>query len=161
MARIKQRYETDGFYGIGILHNDEECNLGTLWRSAFILGASFIFTIDKKYKKQSSDVTRAWTKIPLYNYPDFETFYQSIPFSTQLVGVELTEDSTNLAEFEHPTRAIYLLGSESTGLGNNILAQCHSVVSLPGDFSLNVSVTGSIIAHDRVAKVPTVLPKRK
>ncbi len=38
----------DGYFGIGIIHGKNSENLGTLWRSASILGASFIFTIDHK-----------------------------------------------------------------------------------------------------------------
>ncbi len=161
MARIAQEYEADGFYGIGILNNQDAVNLGTLWRSAFILGASFIFTIDKKYKRQSSDVTKAWSKIPLYNYATFEDFYQHLPYSTQLIGVELTEEASPLHEFQHPARAVYLLGSENAGIPDHILSRCHSVLSLPGHFSLNVSVTGSIICHDRVSKIATPLPQRR
>ena len=74
MTRLKQQYEADGFFGIGILNSESEENIGTLWRSAHILGAAFIFTIDKRYKKQSTDVTRSWTKIPLYHYENFEEF---------------------------------------------------------------------------------------
>jgi tRNA (guanosine-2'-O-)-methyltransferase len=42
-----------GYYGIGIENVKTAENVGTLWRSAYILGASFIFTIGKRYKKQA------------------------------------------------------------------------------------------------------------
>lgn len=160
MARLKQKYETEGFYGIGVLHMEDEQNLGTLWRSAFILGASFIFTVDRKYKRCASDVTRAWTKIPLYHYDSVVDLLKNIPHSTQLVGVELCDSAIPLGEFRHPARAIYLLGSESVGLPAKVLQACHSVVSLPGNFSLNVAVTGSIVANHRYSQVGGILPKR-
>lgn len=160
MARLKQQYESDGFFGIGIHNSQEEFNIGTLWRSAYIFGASFIFTIDKKYKKQASDVTCAWTKIPLYNYPTFEAFRDNLPYATQLIGVELCDSAVPLAEFEHPSRAIYLLGNESSGLQGEVLSSCSSVVSLPGQFSLNVAVAGSIIAFDRLNKIGGRVPSR-
>lgn len=50
MSRTQITQE-NGFFGIGILNNVDELNIGTLWRSAYILGASFIFTVDRKYKK--------------------------------------------------------------------------------------------------------------
>jgi len=161
MARIQQQYETEGFYGIGVLHVEDEQNIGSLWRSAFILGASFIFTVDRKYKKQASDVTRAWTKIPLYHYDSLEDLKKNLPHSTQLVGVELTDDSEELVDFDHPQRAVYLLGSESIGLSRKVLDSCHSVISLAGSFSLNVAVTGSIVAHHRHSQLGGTLPKRK
>ncbi len=161
MPRLKQRYQQNGFYGIGLIHSTEPVNIGTLWRSAHILGAAFIFTIQKPYRAQGSDVTRAWTKIPLYHFETFETFYSNLPHDTRLVGVEMTRDATALNQFIHPDRAVYLLGSEQTGLPRPILDQCHSLVSLPGEFSLNVAVAGSIVMYDRISKLPHQLPKRK
>lgn len=161
MSRLKQTYADEGFFGVGILHPELDENIGTLWRSAFIMGASFIFTIStRKFKKQSSDVTQTWNKIPLYLHQDFDQFYQSIPYSTQLIGVEMNENSTSLSSFRHPLRSIYLLGSESTGLPENIINKCHSLISLPGNFSLNVATAGSIVLYDRISKIPTVLPNR-
>lgn len=161
MSRLKQTYASEGFFGIGILNPEIEENIGTLWRSAFIMGASFIFIIGgNKFKKQSSDVTHTWSKIPLYMHRDFETFYQSLPYSTQLIGVEMCEASTPLNNFKHPLRSVYLLGSESCGLPENVIEKCHSIVSLPGHFSLNVASAGSILIYDRISKVPAALPTR-
>ena len=159
MARVNQKYEANSFFGIGILNNVDELNIGTLWRSAYILGASFIFTVDRKYKAQSSDVTSAWTKIPLYHYKNIAELKSNLPYSTRLVGVEMTEDSTALSEFVHPARAVYLLGNEQIGLSANLLNECHSVISLPGNFSMNVAVVGSILMYDRVTKIQSVLPQ--
>lgn len=152
MARVKKIQKDNGFYGIGIVYNSNELNIGTLWRSAYILGASFIFTIDKKYKPQSSDITAAWTKIPLYHYSSFSDFKDHLPFSTKIVGVEMGERSISLGMFQHPASAVYLLGNEQCGLQANITQQCHSLIKLPGDFSLNVAVAGSIVMYDRINK---------
>ncbi len=135
MARLKQQYEENGFFGIGILNNANEFNIGTLWRSAYILGASFIFTGIKKYKPQSSDVTKAWVKIPLYHYKTIDELKYNLPYSTKLIGVEMTKQSIPLNQFEHPIRAVYLLGNERIGLSDNNLQECESIVSLPGNFS--------------------------
>lgn len=158
MTRIKQTYANNGFFGIGILANSSEENIGTLWRSAYILGASFIFTIDKKYKPQSSDVTQAWNKIPLYHYNTFDDFYQNLPYATKLVGVELDEKSESIIEFEHPERCVYLLGNEQIGLPPAVRDKCHCLLQLPGNFSLNVAVAGSIVCYDRSAKRQSILP---
>ena len=87
MARLKQTYPDTGFFGIGIVNNADELNIGTLWRSAYIMGASFIFTVDRKYKRQTSDVVNAWQKIPLYHYDDIEGLLANLPYDTQLIGV--------------------------------------------------------------------------
>ena len=153
MSRVKEIKDDYGFFGIGILNNSDEINIGTLWRSAYILGASFIFTVDKKYKHQGSDITKSWTRIPLYHYKTFEELKNNLPYSTQLIGVEMGEAATPLAEYIHPDRAVYLLGNEISGLPPQIVEQCQSLIKLPGEYSLNVAVTGSIVMYDRVSKV--------
>ena len=69
-----------GYYGIGIQDVKSAENVGTLWRSAFIFGASFIFTIGNRYKRQASDTTQAWRHIPLYNYETINDFYKMMPY---------------------------------------------------------------------------------
>ena len=152
MSRVKDIKDEYGFFGIGILNNTDEINIGTLWRSAFILGASFIFTVGKRYKQEGSDVTKAWTKIPLYHYQSFEDLKENLPFSTQLIAVEMGDDAEAIADFKHPDRAVYLLGNEISGLPQQIIEQCQSVIKLPGDYSLNVAVSGSIVMYDRINK---------
>lgn len=147
-----------GYYAIGVFNAKTEHNVGTLWRSAYILGASYIFTVGKRYKKQSSDVVRAWARIPYFHYDTFEDLLENIPYDCRLIGIELDDRAEFLHEFSHPKRAIYLLGSEDQGLPENILEKCHMLVKLPGNSSMNVGVTGSIVCHDRISKMPQVLP---
>ena len=143
---------------MGVYRHKTEHNIGTLWRSAYVLGASYIFTVGKKYKKQTSDVVRAWARIPLFHYEEMEDLLNNIPYDCRLVGIEIDEHAIPLSEFEHPKRAIYLLGSEDCGLPEEVRAKCHYLVRLPGNSSLNVAVTGSIVLHDRVTKIPSELP---
>ena len=148
----------EGYCAIGVFRGKTEHNLGTLWRSAYILGASYIFTVDNRYKKQSSDVLRTWSRIPLFHYKSFDDLLVNIPYDCRLVGVELDDTATFLHEFEHPKRAIYLLGSENDGLPQEVIDKCHFLIKSQGNNSVNVGVTGSIVLHDRVTKVPTTLP---
>jgi len=141
-----------GYYGIGILNGKTEMNIGTLWRSASILGASFIFTIGKRYKKQASDTMKAWRHIPLYHYDEFADFYKNIPYDCQLVGVELDERAHLIKNYVHPQRCIYILGAEDNGLTIEALSHCHSIIQLPGEYCMNVAVAGSIVMYDRYNK---------
>ena len=147
-----------GYHAIGVFRGKTHHNIGTLWRSAYILGASYIFTVDGKYKKQSSDVLRTWSRIPLFTYKTLEDLLENIPFDCRLIGVEIDNRAEMLHEFEHPKRAIYLLGAEDSGLPEFVKEKCHFLIKLPGNSSLNVGVTGSIVLHDRVSKVPCDLP---
>lgn len=140
---------TRGFFGIGIENTKTVQNIGTLWRSASILGASFIFTIGERYKKQSSDTMASWKHIPLFNYQNFDDFYRAIPFSCQLIGVELDKNSIPIKDFKHPERCIYLLGAEDIGLSKKAIEKCHTLIQLPGEYCMNVAVAGSIVMYDR------------
>jgi tRNA(Leu) C34 or U34 (ribose-2'-O)-methylase TrmL len=162
MSRLNQNYASEGFFGIGIYQPELQENLGSLWRSAFIMGASFIFTVGRnKFIKESSDVTNAWNKIPLYIYDDFEHFYAALPYSTQLIAAEMHNKSVPIKDFDHPLRAVYLLGCESSGLPEKVIDRCHKLVKLPGNFSLNVASAGSILIYDRISKIETSLPSRR
>jgi len=144
-----------GFFGIGIQNIKTESNIGTLWRSANILGADFIYTIGKRYKKQSSDTMKTFKHIPLYHYETFEDFYNHLPFDCRLVGIELDDKSRKLEKYVHPERCVYLLGAEDHGLTKEALAKCHDIIQIAGDHCLNVSVAGSIVMYDRYSKVLT------
>ncbi|MDE1833822.1 MAG: RNA methyltransferase [Candidatus Micrarchaeota archaeon] len=142
----------NGFVGIGIENGKTLPNLGTLWRSAEILGASFIFTTGRRYNKQSSDVLKSWRRIPLYTYEDFTDLYNHLPYNCHLVGAELDERAVPLETFDHPARCVYLLGAEDSGLTKMARARCHKLVQLPGKHSLNVASCGTVILYDRISK---------
>jgi tRNA G18 (ribose-2'-O)-methylase SpoU len=147
-----------GYYAIGIFRHKRDHNLGSLWRSAFILGAKYIFTIGKNSKKQSSDVLSTWARIPLFHFEDANAFFNHIPYDCRVIGVEIDKNAVSLENFDHPKRAIYLLGAEDNGLPREILDKCHFLIKLPGNHSLNVAVAGSIVIHDRVTKIKTNFP---
>ena len=142
-----------GYFGIGIELVKNDVNIGTLYRTAHIFEAAFIFTIGKRYKKQASDTTKSFRHIPLYHYNNFDEFYNQMPYDCKLIGIEITDNAIPLKEFKHPERCIYLLGAEDHGLTTRALKSCHDVIVLPGDMCLNVSVAGSIVIYDRITKV--------
>lgn len=141
-----------GYFGIGIENGKTEMNVGTLWRSASLFGAQYLFTIGRRYKKQCSDTMKSYRHIPLFHYDTFEEFYKALPYDARLVGVELDERAVQIAQYNHPERCVYLLGAEDNGLSKNALSKCHAIVQLPGEFSMNVAVAGSIVMFDRQQK---------
>jgi tRNA G18 (ribose-2'-O)-methylase SpoU len=124
------------------------------------LGAQYIFTVENKYKKQSSDVINTWSRIPLFHYKNFDELLNNIPYDCRLVGVEIDDNSEDLKNFEHPKRAIYLLGSEDCGLPPFVMQKCHFLVKIPGNLSLNVGIAGGIVLYDRFTKLPINLPTK-
>jgi tRNA G18 (ribose-2'-O)-methylase SpoU len=141
-----------GYFGIGIECCKTWTNYGTLWRTAKILGASYVFLIGKKFQKSFTDPQKSWRSLPVYSYETFDDFYNNLPFSCVLVGVEMDESAVPLELFEHPERACYLLGSEDHGLSRIAMERCHKLIKLRGETSMNVAVTGSIVLYDRVVQ---------
>ena len=141
-----------GYFGVGVYHPKTAANIGTLWRSASVFGAAFIFTIGKRYKKQASDTTSTPTHTPLFHFNGFEDFKGCAPYSCPIIAIEQTQDSVNISSFNHPERAVYLLGAEDHGIPDSVLSQCHKVVEIRTPTCLNVAVAGSIILYDRQTK---------
>ena len=141
-----------GFVGIGIECAASSRNIGTIWRSAQVMGADYMFIIGKRYETMKTDTMKSWKHIPLFEYPDIAHFIQSIPKGATLIGVELDERSRPLMSYKHPERAVYLLGSEDRGLSKEALDACQEVVQIPGKFSLKVSVAASVVLYDRLLK---------
>jgi len=138
------------YFEIGIYNPKTAQNVGTLWRTAYQLGAVGVFTIGKRYKKQSSDPFQIPRHIPLRNFTDFDEFLKNRPDGSILVGVE--QNGTLLSAFDHPAQAVYLLGAEDDGLPDFVIEKCNAIVSLEAmtRSSYNVAVAGSIVMYNRV-----------
>ena len=147
-----------GFYGIGIVGSKTPLNVGTLWRSAFVLDAGFIFTAGRRYPRQASDTVKAWKHVPMFEYTDADDLFEHIPNDCVPVAVELDPRGRPLSRYSHPERAIYLLGAEDHGLTRKVMDRCRDVVQIPGVHSLNVAVAGSIVMYDRIAKGAVAQP---
>lgn len=140
------------FFAIGIEHTKTHQNVGTLWRSADLFGAAFMFTVGARYRRQSSDTMKSWRSIPLFHFETVDDLHAHLPYDCMLIGVELDEKAQPLEDFSHPKRCVYLLGAEDHGLTKEALVRSHRLVRLPGRHSMNVSVAGSIVLYDRANK---------
>jgi len=143
----------NGYFGIGCLNMKTSMNYGTLFRTAQVFGADFIFVIGNRFKPQPSDTMKAWKHIPTFHYEDFDDFNNHRPYDCELIGIELTPFSVPLDLFKHPKNACYLLGAEDNGLTREAIEKCQNIVVLPGERSLNVPVAGSIVLYDRITKL--------
>lgn len=144
-----------GFFGVAVWKPKRECNVGTLWRSANVFGASYLAVIAGRYQKQSSDTMATPRHVPLFHFDTFDEFAAYRPQGTRIVGVELVVGARALTAFSHPQQAVYLLGPEDGSLPESILDMCDATVVIPGSHCLNLAVAGSIVCYDRVAKSVT------
>ncbi len=151
---MRHRMYPRGYFGIGIWHNKTPANLGTLLRAANLYGASFVYTIGKRYEHQSSDTMMTPNHLPLFHYNDLDDLVDHLPHGAPLIGVELTPNARPLSRFVHPERGTYLLGAEDYGLPAKVTERCHQLVQIecPSPWSMNVSAAGSIVLYDRYCK---------
>ena len=141
-------------FAISVDHPKHEVNIGTLWRSAYAMGAAMIFTVGRRYepRKQHGDTVKAFRHIPLLHFVTWDDYRAHAPFGWVLVGVEIGREATPLPEYKHPDSAVYILGAEDSGLTNAAAALCRDLVVIPSRYCLNVAVAGSIVMYDRAAK---------
>jgi len=142
----------NGFYGIGIECAKTNLNYGTLFRTAQIFDADFLFIIGRRFKKMPSDAEKSFKHIPVYEYNNFNDFNEHRPYNCPLIGIEITDKAIPIKNFIHPKQAIYLLGAEDHGLTEKAIEKCQSIIVLPGKICLNVAVAGSIVLYDRINK---------
>ena len=142
-----------GFCGIGVVNSKASANIGTLWRSADAFGASFIFTVARRYSYQSTDNWKTPRRVPLFNFATIADLRAHLPMECRLVGVEIDEAAAMLPDFKHPEQACYLLGAEDHGLTTEARAACHHLVVIPGAHRcINVATAGSIVLYDRATR---------
>lgn len=139
-----------GYFAIGVDGISKPMNLGNLLRISHAFGASFFFTVGGRVKlaDAQSDTSAASGHLPVYQYASAADM--RLPQGCRLVGVEITDDATELPRFKHPLRAAYVFGAERLSLSDDVLARCEFVVKIPTRFSINVGMAGAIVMYDRL-----------
>ena len=100
-----------GYFAIGVDGISKPMNLGNLLRISHAFGASFFFTVGGRVKLSDaqSDTSAASGHVPVYQYASAADM--RLPQGCRLVGVEITDDATELPRFKHPLRAAYVFGA--------------------------------------------------
>lgn len=110
---LEEEGKADGFFTVGVVGAKTAYNLGSLWRSAYQFGAAGLFVVNDRGAtaslKQTSDTTKAWRRVPLVSHDDWHAFCGAQPYGAMWVAVEMGGEP--LETFEHPERAVYILGS--------------------------------------------------
>lgn len=149
-----------GYFGIGVEGVSKAVNVGTLFRTAHAFGASFVFTLKAQYNRREgslSDTSDTPRSVPTYHFADLETF--RLPLGCRLVGIEISDEATELPSFRHPRQAAYILGAEREGLSAEVQALCDYVVKIPTRFSVNLGVAGALVMYDRLLSLGRHAPR--
>lgn len=156
--------EPRGYCGLAVYASKSPANLGTIWRTAHCLGASFVARVGPiRYpadriprhlpppRTDQTDTMVTLRHVPYLQVETIEGLRQALPFA-RLVAIELDGASEPLPAFKHPERAIYLVGAEDGGIPRAVLDCMDAIVQIPGSHCLNQAVAASIVAYDRIAK---------
>ena len=143
-----------GYFGIGVERISKIWNVGNLFRSAHSFGASFVFTIDAKYKRNigtKSDTSDTLGQLPFFSFPNIDNLI--LPGNSSLIGIEIAENAIELPSFYHPSCATYVMGPERGSLSKELIEKCDHVVRIPAKFCLNVGIAGAIVMYDRLKSI--------
>lgn len=144
-----------GYFGCGVFNPQKSANIGTLLRSAFVLGAAFTFTVSGRREaiEHASNTVRSERHLPHFHFADMEAACSGLPTNCPLVAIELCDGATSLDTYQHRERAAYLLGPENGTLGPEVLALCADKLVIPhAQFCFNVAVAGSIVMWHRATQ---------
>lgn len=139
------------YFAIGIRQPKHSENVGSLMRAAYSFGASFIFTIGKRYSGQASDTPKSYRQIPYIFFRSDEDFIEHLPPHARLVCVENSANARPIKHFCHFKNSIYLLGSEDNGLPRSYTDKFPTII-LPTKLCINVSNAGCLVMFDRLQK---------
>lgn len=137
-----------GYFGIALHYPQKGHNIGSAMRACGCFGAQFCI-IQGKFNKESADTKRMERQIPVW---ETEDIFQNIPYNCIPVAVDLIEGAQSLERFAHPSRAIYIFGSEGETLPKHIVDRCPIKLVIPSNGCLNLAASVNVVLYDRVAK---------
>ena len=149
------------YFGIGMVGETRDAHHGTLLRSSYQYGASFICKIGGKHTKHTmrdTDTTKAWCYIPVFSYPSVEKLANCAPYSCPWVACVDAPGGTPLKDFKHPPRALYLFPGDDKGLLKSMLTKCKYHVMPPrsqhysGTDLTTSPIFGTMVLYDRYMK---------
>ena len=125
-------------------------NLGALIRLADNIGASEVCFLGKEEEHRLGKVRRAAASsrdnIHWY-FSEENDLRKIVPAGKRIVAIETADNATCIYETQLPEDVAFIVGSESQGLSENLLAQCDMVVYIPvpgPTRSLNVSHAAAV-----------------
>ena len=146
-------------FSIGIFQGKTAFNVVKLRKIATQFGAKSIFVIHPRYsdKKPFDEAEKELSRkqqqlCPFIEYIDFNDFAAKMDEGWVLVGIEM--GGTPLTDFQHPRKAIYILGAEDNGVSALAQKACKYIIEIPSvrSESFNVTCAGAIVMYDRSLK---------
>ena len=146
---IKHKKQKRGYSCIALDRPKSASNIGGVLRAAGCYGADLIVVSGQRYNKSKLDTQKAHKHIPLLEVQDIES---SVPKDCEVVAVDLVDGATNLCNFVHPERAMYVFGGEDSTLDERVLKFAKYKVFVPTNYCMNLAATANVILYDRMMK---------
>ena len=157
----KTKQKPASFFGVGIVGPRKDAHHGTLWRSSYQYGASFICNVGggrmNRHSNRDTDTTKAWCYIPIFSYPTIEHFSRCAPIGCS--WVICAKGGIPLNNFSHPSKAVYLLPGDDEVLLSEMKEKCtnYHLVSPPAitenmGGEITPAIFGSMVLNDRYVK---------
>jgi 23S rRNA (guanosine2251-2'-O)-methyltransferase len=132
-----------------------EHNIGAIIRTAECAGATAVILPPKveltpQIRRASMGATE---HIPIMSYSLFQAIKEAKDAGLQIVGIERSENSTNLYNTKLKKPLLLIIGGEDRSLSPQILEKCDATVEIPmkGHVnSLNMSVAAAIVIYEVV-----------
>ena len=172
MAHNQKETNDTHYFGVGLLNTLNGFNIGAVIRTVGNFNGSFMFvtgnrfnttdprTGHKKSDFRNTDTEQTRKKIPVFlGVPSVEPF---IPHDCEVCVLERNFNSTNLVEFKHPRRCVYLFGPEDGSVMDYSLTdkKVHSVY-VPTHGSMNLAHCVTTVLYDRTCKGIDVISERR
>jgi tRNA(Leu) C34 or U34 (ribose-2'-O)-methylase TrmL len=138
-------------FGIGLDRISKDINYGGVMRSAYNFGASFVFTVGRRYRRTKADTPDTGKHIPIFHYNTWEEYWEHNP-PWQHYAIEIKQGSYDICKFNHPKSAVYIFGPEDGSVCNAALKNCVATLSIPTNQCLNLATCVGIICYDRKLK---------
>jgi tRNA(Leu) C34 or U34 (ribose-2'-O)-methylase TrmL len=150
---LSEKYEgvvdRRGFAAIGLYQPKTPENFGGVMRAAMVFGAKLVAVQSSRLKDHGTNTTKSQRHIPTIMTDDL---LLTRPWHSQLVVVEVANDSVRLDEFTHPQSAFYVFGPEDGSVPKHITERAQHVVTIRGWHCVNLAVAVNLVLHDRICK---------
>jgi len=140
-------------------------NVGAALRACSCWGINQLWWTGQRVNLELEKGQRLPREERMKGYRDVQLFNDDRPFDRLAdegiepsdgvtpVAVELLPSSENLANFEHPEKAIYVFGPEDGSINQVIRRLCHRFVFIPTHHCLNLAAAINVVLYDRSFKL--------
>lgn len=138
-----------GYSAVGLFQPKTATNVGSVLRAAHCYGSALVALSGNRYKRSSTDTTKAYRHLPLLQVGDL---FDAIPFDCVPVAIDLVDGAREITTYVHPERAFYIFGPEDGTLGRAITDRCRDKVFVPTAFCMNLAACVNVVLYDRYLK---------